>query len=143
MMLGLCLVLNVQAKSEVEASGPPDIATESDLTVNSGDIKISPVDPADVIDQVKSAKDFGELIGLDGAIMMALMVIFGYLSKFIPFFNQIDSTTYRVATIAIVIIVGFVMFGSSIWSGVISYVFSTSAYELIFKLFKKTPEVAV
>jgi hypothetical protein len=72
----------------------------------------------------------------------ALVVIGGYLSSFIPGLNKIDKTVYRVAAFALAVGALFVSFTPmSAFSTVVTYAMSTSIYELILKLFKKTPQV--
>lgn len=75
------------------------------------------------------------------ALYGAVVIILGYLSPIIPGLNKIQKPVYRVFAIAIVLIIAFVSFG---WAQVIplllTYATSTSLYELIFKLIKKTPE---
>ena len=72
----------------------------------------------------------------------ALVVIGGYLSSFIPGLNKIDKTVYRVAAFALAVGALFVAFTPmSAFSAVVAYAMSTSIYELILKLFKKTPQV--
>lgn len=95
--------------------------------------------PIEVIEKVKSAETFIELIGYDGLILATLMTLGGYFSAYIPWLRNIPDTTYRVLTFAVLVIAGGVLFGfASIWKGLISYFFSTSLYEIVLKWFVKT-----
>lgn len=70
------------------------------------------------------------------------VIVSGYLSTFIPGLNKIDKAVYRVLAVAIVIGAGFYFgAGSNLFNLVITYTVSTSFYETILKLFRKTPEV--
>lgn len=79
---------------------------------------------------------FGSIEMIYGIVVL----VGGYLSSFIPFLNKIESGTYRVFTFALVVGLGFVWFGSDIISLAVTYAASTSLYEVIFKLFKKSPD---
>lgn len=71
----------------------------------------------------------------------ALVVIGGYLSSFVPGLNKIDKTVYRVAAFALAVGALFVAFTPmSAFSAVVTYAMSTSIYELVLKVFKKTPQ---
>lgn len=98
--------------------------------------------PFDVVDDIKEAKTWADLFGLDGAIMSLLMIVLGYLSKFIPGLKAINSNTYRVLSTSIVIVIGFVLFGfeGAALKGILSYVFATSTYEVILKWIFPTPK---
>jgi len=68
-----------------------------------------------------------------------LVTVGGYLSPYIPLLNQIESGTYRVLALAIVMIIGFVLFGfSDVLPLVLAYASSTSIYEVFLKLIFKT-----
>lgn len=77
-----------------------------------------------------------------GPIISALIVVGGYLSKWIPGLNAIKDATYRVLAFAILIGAGFLYFGADIWQVAISYFMSTSMYELVLaQIFGKSPKV--
>lgn len=67
-----------------------------------------------------------------GPVMSALVIIFGYLSKLIPWVKAQD-TTLRVFAFAVLLGAGFVYFGSDVWQVAISYMSATSLYEVILK----------
>lgn len=80
------------------------------------------------------------LIGSIDWLYGALVVIGGYLSAFIPFFKKITNGTYRVLAWAVLVGVGFVMFGfGDVINLAITYAMSTSLYEVILKWFAKSP----
>ena len=85
--------------------------------------------------------DFSTPEGLVGGAEIlygAIVVLGGYLSSFIPGLKSISNATYRVLTFALIVGVGFAMFGSNILSLALSYGASTSIYETILKLVFKT-----
>lgn len=103
--------------------------------------------PIDIIDQVKGAVTWDELLSKETAITSGLILIAGYLSPFVPFIRKIPQGAFRVGAFAIIIIVALVKgFAIGSWAGgAIAYFFSTSLYELVFKWIfpsKKTLEVA-
>lgn len=81
---------------------------------------------------------------IDGVnwVYSGLVVIMGYFSSFIPGIKNIKDSVYRVLALAIVVGAGFLFFdaGSSLFSLIISYTVSTSFYEVILKLIKKSPK---
>lgn len=70
-----------------------------------------------------------------------LIIAGGYLSHLIPGLKKVGSGVYRVLSVAIVMGLGFFVFdaGSTLTSLIITYTVSTSFYEVILKLFKKSP----
>lgn len=96
-------------------------------------------DPAQVFDLVKNVQNSAEAIGLYGSIYGALVIAFGYFSKFVPFVNKIPSTAYRVLSGGVVIGLIGIKFGLlDNWQVIISFVFSTKLYEYVFSLLKKS-----
>lgn len=70
------------------------------------------------------------------------IIVSGYLSTFIPGINKIDKGVYRVLAMAIVIGVGFYFgAGASLFNLIVTYAISTSFYETVLKLFRKSPSV--
>lgn len=67
------------------------------------------------------------------SVYSAIVVIGGYLSAKIPGLNKINNATYRVLAFATLVAAGFWYFGANIWGLAISYVFSTSFYEVVLK----------
>lgn len=96
-------------------------------------ISAQPESPQEVVDAIKNSETFQDLIGLENAIMSLLIILGGYLSPFLPWVRNLPNATYRVLAVAIVIVAGFVVFGTSVWSGAITYFFSTSVYEVFLK----------
>lgn len=97
--------------------------------------------PADVIDDIKEAESWQDLVNLQNAIMSAIILIGGWLSALIPGLRNIDSGVYRVLTWAIMVIAGFAFIGGAeIWQGAIAYFFTTSLYEVVIKLFAPSPK---
>lgn len=81
-----------------------------------------------------------ELFGGLEALYGALVIIVGYLSAFIPGLKKIPKGVYRVLAFAIISGAAFVYFGWSNAIGIIfTYAISTSIYEVILKLFAKSP----
>lgn len=75
-----------------------------------------------------------------GPLMSALILIFGYLGKWVPGFNKIDDATYRVLAFAVLLGAGFVYLGNDVWQVAVSYFGATSMYEVILKkLFGGSP----
>jgi hypothetical protein len=97
--------------------------------------------PTEVIDAVKNAESPTDLFSHTTVITALIMSFLGYLSPFIPVINKIPSTTYQVASVAIITIIGGIMFGfADVWQGAIAYLISTNLYTHIFKIFAKTPK---
>lgn len=67
-----------------------------------------------------------------GPIMSALVIVFGYLSKWIPWV-QVQDTTLRVLTFAILLAAGWFYVGGDIIDVAISYATATSLYEVALK----------
>lgn len=75
------------------------------------------------------------------AIYGALVIGMGYLSSKIPGINKIPKTAWRVAAIALVLAMAFIVAGKGIPLALLFTFFSvTSLYDLILSLFKKTPK---
>ena len=104
---------------------------------------IAQTTPTEVIDAVKNAESPTELFSLTTVITALIMSFLGYLAPFIPWINKIPSTTYQVASVAIITIIGGIMFGfADVWQGALAYLISTNLYTHIFKIFAKTPKSA-
>jgi len=82
-----------------------------------------------------------ELFGKFDLLYSGVLIVGGYLSYIIPGLNLIPKTTYRVLVWAILTGLGFVMFGVDVVSVALTYFMSTSLYDVVLKLFKKTPAV--
>ena len=75
------------------------------------------------------------------AIYAAMIIGFGYLSNKIPGINKIPKTAYRVAAIALILGMAFVLFGKGVPLALLfSYFGATKLYDLLLSLFKKTPK---
>lgn len=97
--------------------------------------------PGDIINGVKDAQSWADLVSLETAIYTTIFTIGGYLSAFIPGLSSISSGTWRVLVFAILVIAGSLVLGiGNIWLGAISYFFSTSLYEVVLKWFVKSPK---
>jgi hypothetical protein len=99
--------------------------------------------PVDIIDDVKKVTSWTDLLGIEAVIYTFLITVGGYLSRFIPVLNKIDSGTYRVFVFAILVIAGSLVIGiGNVWIGAISYFFSTSLYEVVLKWIAPSPKPA-
>ncbi len=97
--------------------------------------------PGDVIDEIKEAESWQDLVNLQSVIMSTLILLGGWISAFIPGLKEIDSGVYRVLTWAIMVIAGFALIGGAeVWQGAIAYFFTTSLYEVVIKLFLPSPK---
>lgn len=97
--------------------------------------------PGDIVDAVKDAQSWEDLLSLETAIYTTIFTLGGYLSAFIPGLKAINSGTWRVLVFAILVIAGSLVLGiGNIWLGAISYFFSTSLYEVVLKWFVKSPK---
>ena len=100
-------------------------------------------DPGTIIDGVKGAESWTELLGYQAVIYTLLFNVGGWLSAFIPGLKRIEDGTYRVLVWAILVIAGGLVIGwGNIWIGAISYFFSTSLYDVILKWIIKSPKPA-
>lgn len=84
-------------------------------------------------------EDISEVFNGAEVLYGALVVIGGYLSAFIPGLNTIDKGVYRVLAWAILTGIGFALFGMPILTIAVTYAVSTSLYEVVFRLFKRSP----
>lgn len=99
-------------------------------------------DPAEVFGLIKVVANAAEAVGLWGAVYGAVVIMFGYLSNFIPIINKIPSASYRVLAGGIIIAVIGIKFGFlENWQVIVSFVFSTKLYEYVLALIKKSNEV--
>ena len=102
---------------------------------------VSMANPGDIVDAVKEAQSWEDLLSLETAIYTAVITLGGYISAFIPGINAIENGTWRVLVFAIIVITASVMFGiGNVWLGAISYFFSTSLYETVLKWFVRSPK---
>jgi len=77
------------------------------------------------------------------AVYAALVIGFGYLSNKIPGINKIPKTAWRVAAIALILAMAFLVLGKSVPLALLfSYFGATKLYDLLLSLFKKTPKPA-
>lgn len=149
LMVGLVLSMGYYGSAQDTNTGPPhEVVSDTmyevpqTLVSNFSRPKDAGDNPFDVIDDIKNADEWIDLVGLDGAVLTLLMIVLGYLSKFIPILNKINSNTYRVLTTGVIIVIGLAMFGpsGSMWKGIIAYLISTSTYEVLLKWIFKTPK---
>lgn len=104
-------------------------------------VHAQPIDPGKIVDDIKNATDWSQLLNLETAVYTFLITVGGYLSAFIPVLRSIDSGVYRILVWAILVIAGSLVIGvGNVWLGAISYFFSTSLYEVVLKLFKPSPK---
>lgn len=104
-------------------------------------VHAQPIDPGKIVDDIKNATDWSQLLNLETAVYTFLITVGGYLSAFIPGLRSIDSGVYRILVWAILVIAGSLVIGvGNVWLGAISYFFSTSLYEVVLKLFKPSPK---
>ena len=97
--------------------------------------------PGDIINDVKDATSWTDLLGVESVIYTFLITVGGWMSSFIPGLRTIESGTYRVLVWAIMVIAGGLVIGwGNVWVGAISYFFSTSLYEVVLKFFIKSPK---
>lgn len=143
--------------SNPEAVEKPPLKNSRDLTISNITAKpyfvkneivkpgskvpvVNTQNPGEVIDSIKKAKSWQDLVNIETGLMSLLMLLGGYLSWLIPGIKKIPNTTYRVLAVAVLIVAGCFTIGfGEIWQGALAYLFSTSLYEVIFKLFKRTP----
>lgn len=106
-------------------------------------VMAQPVDPGELVDQIKSVTDWSQLVSMESVIYTAVITIGGYLTAFIPGLKKIDSGTWRVLVWAIMVIAGALVLGiGNVWMGAISYLFSTSLYEVFLKWILPSPKPA-
>jgi hypothetical protein len=104
-------------------------------------VTVTQSNPVEIIEDIKNAKDWSDLVNLQTGIYTLLITIGGYLSYLIPGIKEIDNATYRVLTFAVLVIAGGAVLGlGDIWQGAISYLLSTSLYEVILKMIIKSPK---
>jgi len=97
--------------------------------------------PTDIIEGVKGAESWTDLLGFEAVIYTFLITVGGWLSSFIPGLRSIDSGVYRVLVWAILVIAGGAVIGfGNVWIGAISYFFSTSLYEIVIKWILPSPK---
>jgi hypothetical protein len=99
-----------------------------------------PPSPTEIIDTVRDATSWGDLLNIETGLYVLLITIGGYLSAFIPGLNKISDGTWRVLTWAILVIAGAAIIGKSVWIPAIAYFFSTSLYEIVLKWIVKSPK---
>ena len=104
-------------------------------------IKAQSPGPGDIIDDFKEAETWDDLVTIESAVMTFIIMLGGWLSAFIPGLNAIDKGVYRVLTWAILVVGGASVLGfADVWQGALVYFFSTSLYEVVFKLFAPSPK---
>lgn len=104
-------------------------------------VTAQPIDPGQIVDDIKGVTDWSQLLSLETAIYTFIITVGGYLSAFIPGLRSIDSGTWRVLVWAIMVIAGSLVIGvGNVWLGAISYFFSTSLYEVVFKWIRPSPK---
>jgi hypothetical protein len=97
--------------------------------------------PGTIVDTIKGAESWTDLIGMEAGIYTVLITLGGWFSAFIPGLRSIDSGVYRVLVWAVMVVGGSLVIGiGDIWVGALSYFFSTSLYEVVIKLFIKSPK---
>lgn len=97
--------------------------------------------PVDIIDGIKGATSWSDLVLWEPAIYSFLIVLGGWFSSKIPWLNKVENGTYRVFVWAILVISGGIVVGfGNIWAGAIAYFFSTSLYELVLKWMIPSPK---
>lgn len=68
-------------------------------------------------------------------LMAGLMVVIGYLGKFIPGLNKIKDTQLRLIVFVVLLGTGYTIYGGQIWEVAIAYLGATQAYDKFFKTF--------
>lgn len=97
--------------------------------------------PGDIIEGIKESKSWADLLGWESALYSFLIVIGGWITPYFPGLNNIDSGVYRILVFAILVISGGLLLGlGNVWQGAFAYFFSTSLYEVVIKLFVKSPK---
>ena len=97
--------------------------------------------PKDIIDGIKDAESWTDLLGYESAIYSLIILIVGWFSSWIPGLKNISSGVYRVLVLAILVIAGGLVLGfGNVWQGAIAYFFSTSMYEIFLKKAIPTPK---
>jgi hypothetical protein len=117
--------------------------TLSLLAINGLHAQDTITNPGAIIDGVKGAKSWADLLGMEAVIYTFIITVGGWLSSWIPGLRSIDSGVYRVLVWAILVIAGSLVIGvGNVWVGAISYFFSTSLYEVVLKWIVKSPRPA-
>jgi len=70
-----------------------------------------------------------------------LVILFGYLSAYIPGINK-WAPFYRVAAFALAVGLGFHLFGASVWKLAFTYFMSSGLYAVILQNILKSPKAA-
>lgn len=83
-----------------------------------------------------------DLIEWTDLLYTSIIIISGYLSAYIPGIRNIPSTAWRVAAIALVVAVIFILMGSKGFGLLFGYLAATGFYDLILSFIKKTPQPA-
>jgi hypothetical protein len=132
------VVVTIPLSAQDSAKAPPASLT---IKKSQSEVTVTQSNPTEIIEDIKNAKDWTDLINLQTGIYTLLITLGGYLSYLIPGLKEIDSGTYRVLTFAVIVIAGGAVLGlGDIWQGAISYLFSTSLYEVILKWLVKSPK---
>lgn len=71
--------------------------------------------------------------GYMDAVYAAIIIIVGYLSKWIPGLNEISSVKWRVVAFVVLTGAGLAWYGVPLIKIAITYFFTTSLYELVLK----------
>lgn len=123
------------------ASGIVDtVSTTSQILAVSPTDPTTVTDPGAIVDGIKEATSWDQLISWQTAVYTFLFTIGGYISAFVPGLRNIDSGVYRVLVWAILVIAGGLVIGwGNIWGGAVAYFFSTSLYEIVLKWFAPSP----
>lgn len=97
--------------------------------------------PADIIKGIGESKSWADLIGWESALYAFLILLGGWITPYVKWLNKIDSGVYRILVFAILVISGGLILGfGNVWQGAFAYFFSTSLYEVVIKLFVKSPK---
>jgi hypothetical protein len=82
-----------------------------------------------------------EWFGQIDMVTTGIIVIGGWLTKYIPGISNVLPGTFRVLAFAILVAIGALIFGKDIWVVALNYFFATSMYEVIINpVTKKTVE---
>lgn len=104
-------------------------------------VTVKQSNPGSVIDQIKGVKSWEDILNLETGLYTLLITLGGYFSFLIPGIKSISNNTYRVLIWAVLVIIGISSLGlGSVWQGALSYLFSTSLYEVILKWIIKSPK---
>ena len=96
--------------------------------------QIAAQSPGDVIDGIKNANTWTEVLGLYDLISMALILILTQISKFVPGVNKITGPWRALIVTIIIVLIGAIKFGAaSLGTPVVIWAIVTLVYDKLLR----------